>query len=153
MEAFKLVNFQHEHNTNMPIVRSIEGSECEAVCRSLFRNWHVNTLEEFFKKEEQEFVLLDDINAEDNDLDWNKVFNSIGIPVPNEVFINFERFNNIDVFLFNDFCKYFDDIWYPAADDIEVFDASFNWIVSVKHYGLVHYAKIEKVKKWKSQIK
>ena len=142
MEAFKLVNFKHEHNTNMPIVRSIEGSECEAVCRSLFRNWHVNTLEEFFKKEEQEFVLLDDINAEDNDLDWNKVFNSIGIPVPNEVFINFERFNNIDVFLFKDFCKYFDDIWYPAADDIEVFDALFNWIVSVKHYGAVHYAKI-----------
>lgn len=142
MEAFKLVNFKHEHNTNMPIVRSIEGSECEAVCRSLFRNWHVNTLEEFFKKEEQEFVLLDDINAEDDDLDWNKVFNRIGIPVPNEVFINFERFNNIDVFLFKDFCKYFDDIWYPAADDIEVFDTSFNWIVSVKHYGAVHYAKI-----------
>lgn len=142
MEAFKLVNFQHEHNTNMPIVRSIEGSECEAVCRSLFRNWHVNTLEEFFKKEEQEFVLVDNVNAEDDDLDWNKVFNSIGIPVPNEVFINFERFNNIDVFLFKDFCKYFDDIWYPAADDIEVFDSSFNWIVSVKHYGAVHYAKI-----------
>lgn len=142
MEAFKLVNFKHEHNTNMPIVRSIEGSECEAVCRSLFRNWHVNTLEEFFKKEEQEFILLDDINAEDDDLDWNKVFNRIGISVPNEVFINFERFNNIDVFLFNDFCKYFGDIWYPTADDIEVFDASFNWIVSVKHYGAVHYAKI-----------
>ena len=44
MEAFKLVNFKNEYNTNMPIVRSIEGSECEAVCRSLFRNWHVNTL-------------------------------------------------------------------------------------------------------------
>ena len=134
MEAFKLVNFKHEHNTNMLIVRSIEGSECEAVCRSLFRNWHVNTPEEFFEKEEQELVLLDDINAEDEDFDWNKVFNSIGIPVPNEVFINFERFK--------DFCKYFGDIWYPAADDIEVFDASFNWIVSVKHYGAVHYAKI-----------
>ena len=142
MEAFKLVNFKNEYNTNMPIVRSIEGSECEAVCRSLFRYWHVNTPEEFFEKEEQEFVLLDDINAEDEDFDWNKVFNSIGIPVPNEVFINFERFNNIDVFLFKDFCKYFDDIWYPAADDIEVFDSSFNWIVSVKHYGAVHYAKI-----------
>ena len=85
MEAFKLVNFKNEYNTNMPIVRSIEGSECEAVCRSLFRSWHVNTLEEFFEKEEQELVLLDDINAEDEDFDWNKVFNSIGIPVPNEV--------------------------------------------------------------------
>ena len=147
MEAFKLVNFQHEHNTNMPIVRSIEGSECEAVLCALFRSWHVTTLEEFFKKEEQEFVLVDNVNAEDDNFDWNKVFNRIGIPVPNEVFINFERFNSIDVFLFNDFCKYFGDIWYPAADDIEVFDAPFNWIVSVKHYGLVHYAKIEKVKK------
>ncbi len=90
---------------------------------------------------------MDNVNAEDDNFDWNKVFNRIGIPVPNEVFINFERFNSIDVFLFNDFCKYFGDIWYPAADDIEVFDATFNWIVSVKHYGLVHYAKIEKVKK------
>ena len=143
MEAFKLVNFKHEHNTNMPIVRSIEGSECEAVCRSLFRNWHVNTLEEFFKKEEQEFVLLDDINAEDDDLDWNKVFNSIGYLFLTRFSSTFERFNNIDVFpIQKTFCKYFDDIWYPAADDIEVFDASFNWIVSVKHYGAVHYAKI-----------
>lgn len=85
---------------------------------------------------------MDNVNAEDEDFDWNKVFNRIGIPVPNEVFINFERFNSIDVFLFKDFCNYFGDIWYPAADDIEVFDASFNWIVSVKHYGAVHYAKI-----------
>ena len=142
MEAFKLVNFKNEYNTNMPIVRSIEGSECEAVLCALFCSWHVTTLEEFFEKEEQELVLLDDINAENEDFDWNKVFNSIGIPVPNEVFINFERFNSIDVFLFKDFCKYFGNIWYPAADDIEVFDASFNWIVSVKHYGAVHYAKI-----------
>ena len=142
MKAFKLVNFQHEHNTNIPIVRSIEGSESEAVLCALFRSWHVTTLEEFFKKEEQEFVLVDNVNAEDDDFDWNKVFNRIGIPVPNEVFINFERFNSIDVFLFKDFCKYFGDIWYPAADDIEVFDASFNWIVSVKHYGAVRYAKI-----------
>ena len=56
MEVFKLVNFKYEHNTNMPIVRSIEGSECEAVLCALFRSWHVTTLEEFFKKEEQEFV-------------------------------------------------------------------------------------------------
>ena len=142
MEAFKLVNFKNEYNTNMPIVRSIEGSECEAVLCALFRSWHVTTLEEFFKKEEQEFILVDNVNAEDEDFDWNKVFNSIEIPVPNEVFINFERFNSIDVFLFKDFCKYFGDIWYPAAADIEVFDATFNWIVSVKHYGAVHYAKI-----------
>ena len=131
MEAFKLVNFQHEHNTNMPIVRSIEGSECEAVLCALFRSWHVTTLEEFFKKEEQEFVLVDNVNAEDDDFDWNKVFNRIGIPVPNEVFINFERFNSIDVFLFNDFCKYFGDICYPYDDYIEVFVATFILIVSV----------------------
>ena len=31
--------------------------------------------------------------------------------------------------------KYFSDIWYPSTDDIDVFDSSVSWILSVNHEG------------------
>ena len=126
MEAFKLINFKKANNAEMPIVRSMQGGECEA----------------FFEMEEREAVLLDGMNAENDDFNWNRVFDSIGIAVPHEVYINFGRFESIDVFLFEDFCNYFDDIWYPVVDDMEVFDATLTWLVSVRHYGAVFYKKI-----------
>ena len=33
--------------------------------------------------------------------------------------------------------RWFDDLWYPAADDLEIFDASCSWLVSVAHDGAV----------------
>ena len=35
--------------------------------------------------------------------------------------------------------KYFFDIWYWGADDIDIFDSTFKWVTSITHYGEVRY--------------
>ena len=53
------------------------------------------------------------------------------------IYINWYRFNAIDEMRFSDFVTYFDDVWYPAADDIDVFDSSCLWFLSISHNGVV----------------
>jgi len=79
--------------------------------------------------------------SEINEINWNKIFQVIGLPIPHEVYINDHKFEHLDVMLFSNFSKYFTDIWYPSADDIEIFDSSLNYIVAIRHYGALYYKK------------
>ena len=45
------------------------------------------------------------------------------------------KFNHLYQSILNDTDSYFDDIWYPDADDIDVFDDTVTWILSVAHSG------------------
>ncbi|WBA43925.1 hypothetical protein [Hymenobacter canadensis] len=73
---------------------------------------------------EQDFALLPTLTA-------------LGIvPLP-ELFVNWARFEEVDAFQTADVARYFDALWYPVADDIDLFDASFNWLVSIRHDGVV----------------
>lgn len=63
----------------------------------------------------------------------------IGITPMKEVFINWYRFERIDVFNAVDLDKFFYNIWFPSSDDIDIFDESLNWIVSIRHDGIISY--------------
>lgn len=41
----------------------------------------------------------------------------------------------------NELDKYFYDIWFPIADDIDLFDKSLSWILSIRHDGCITYIK------------
>lgn len=85
---------------------------------------------------------MDNVSAEDEDFNWYKVFDYLDIPIPHEVYINFDKFDKIDVISFENFNKYFSDIWYLADDDIEMFDVTKSWIISVRHYDSLYYTKM-----------
>lgn len=38
---------------------------------------------------------------------------------------------------FVDLANFFDYIWFPSSDDVDIFDASFDWILSIDHAGFV----------------
>jgi len=40
------------------------------------------------------------------------------------------------------FIKYFDDLWYPAADDIIVTATTFKWIIEINHEEIIRYGKV-----------
>jgi hypothetical protein len=56
---------------------------------------------------------------------------------PHRVFVNWYRFDDIDSLELDDLSRHFDDIWYPSVDDIEVFDESCRWFLSVSHDGRI----------------
>ena len=60
-----------------------------------------------------------------------------GVSAGSQILINWHRFDAIDEMSLGDLELYFDDIWYPGADDIEVFDHTCAWFLLVSHDGLI----------------
>jgi hypothetical protein len=74
-------------------------------------------------------------NAEDPDFDLVTVFERHGIKPRESCYVNFHRFDRICEFLTTQLATYLDDIWYPGPDDIEIFDDTLTWMISVDHDG------------------
>ena len=137
MDQIKLENFRKEHGFDMLIIRSLSAAECLEIRENLLYKFSLQNIDEFFKIDK--FSRLDGFNADEANFDIKAVFSKLNIATPNEICINFNKFESIDIFRFGDLDKFFSDIWYPSLDDIEIFDLNLNWIVSVRHYGAIYY--------------
>ena len=138
MDQIKLENFRKEYGFEMPIVRSLSPGECLKIRENLLHKFSLNDIDEFFKIDK--FNRLDGFNADEVNFDLKTAFSKLGIATPNEICINFNKFESIDILRFDDLSKFFSDIWYPSLDDIEIFDMNLSFIFSVRHYGLIHHA-------------
>jgi hypothetical protein len=43
------------------------------------------------------------------------------------------------VLKFDDFCKYYDDLWYPSADDLWVTEKEIKWVLEFDHEELFSF--------------
>ena len=137
MDQIKLENFRKEYGFKMPIIRSLSPDECLKIRENLLHKFSLNDIDEFFKIDK--FNKLDGFNADEANFDLKTVFRKLNIATPNEICINFNKFESIDILRFVDLCKFFSDIWYPSLNDIEIFDINLSFIVSVRHYGEIYY--------------
>jgi hypothetical protein len=87
------------------------------------------------------------INAFNDDFNLNILLPNVGILTQNNVYINWYQFDNIDKMHFGDLSNYFDDIWYPESDDIDIFDDTFLWVLSIYHYGGISTSKVKSCRK------
>ena len=120
MDQIKLENFRKEHGIKMPIIKSLPYDECLKTRENLLHKFSLDDIDEFFKIDK--FSRLDGFNADEENFDLKTAFSKLDIATPNEICINFNKFESIDIFRFVDLCKFFSDIWYPSLDDIEIFD-------------------------------
>ena len=137
MDQIKLENFRKEHGFEIPIVRSLSNDECIKIRENLLHKFSLDDIDEFFKIDK--FSRLDGFNADEEIFDLKAVFGKLNIATPNEICINFNKFESIDILHFDDLSKFFSDIWYPSLDDIEIFDINLSFIFSVRHYGAIYY--------------
>lgn len=137
MDQIKLENFRKEHGFDMPIIRSLSAGECLKIRENLLYKFSLDDIDEFFKIDK--FSRLDGFNADKENFDLKTAFSELGIAMPNEICINFNKFESIDILRFDDFCKFFSDIWYLSLDDIEIFDINLSFIVLVRHYRAIYY--------------
>ena len=80
--------------------------------------------------------------SDPNRLDLLKVFQSQNIDPLGQVYVNWYRFDDIDKIALADLQLHIGDIWYPASDDIDIFDDTLKWISSVTHYGAIRVLKL-----------
>ena len=137
MDQIKLENFRKEYGFKMPIIRSLSAGECLKIRENLLHKFSLDDVDEFFKIDK--FSRLDGFNADEENFDLKAAFRKLNIATPNEICINFNKFESIDILRFEDFSKFFSDIWYPSLDDIEIFDINLSFIISVRHYGAIYH--------------
>ncbi|WP_262367230.1 hypothetical protein, partial [Campylobacter concisus] len=135
MDQIKLENFYKEYGFDMPIIRSLPYDECIKIRENLLHKFSLDDVDEFFKIDK--FSRLDGFSADEENFDLKAVFGKLNIAMPNEICINFNKFESIDILHFDDLSKFFSDIWYPSLDDIEIFDINLSFIFSVRHYGAI----------------
>ena len=137
MDQIKLENFRKEYGFKMPIIRSLSAGECLKIRENLLHKFSLDDVDEFFKIDK--FSRFDGFNADEEKFDLKAAFRKLNIATPNEICINFNKFESIDILHFDDLLKFFSDIWYPSLDDVEIFDLNLSFIFSVRHYGVIYY--------------
>jgi hypothetical protein len=87
-------------------------------------------------------VLLDGVNTEDDGFDLAYILHRCGVAAGDEAYINWYGLSKgVDRFRLADLAVYFADVWYPASDDIEIFDDSCSWVLFVDHGSYVWLAR------------
>jgi len=60
-----------------------------------------------------------------------------GLPFPCEILINWRAFTNIDRMGLAELDEFWEYIWYPSSDDIDVIDSECRWMITIDHDGKV----------------
>lgn len=140
MEKFKLTHFKELYGFKIPTLRHLSVKESEIIIDKLCSIYRVKKLDFLLNKIYNTFTTIKEIDVDVDNFHIVNLFNELGITIPEEILINWDKFENIDCISFDIFNKYFSDIWYPIIDDIEIFDKEIKWIISIRHDGIISYS-------------
>jgi hypothetical protein len=82
------------------------------------------------------------VSADSEAFDFGLLLTGLGLRPSEKLYLNWYRFDRIDVVYTKDMIASFSDIWYPSVDDLDIFDVSASWIISITHYGAVQFLKM-----------
>jgi hypothetical protein len=140
MHKHKIVNFEKTSGGKFPYFRELDPGEAKIVKGELSTKIiskfgiDIDTLLARFDRFGE---AVNGVNAQSDDFTLKSLFELLSIIPRGRVFINWYRFDDIDEMSLDDFSIYFDDIWYPGSDDIDIFDSTKTWIISISHDGYV----------------
>lgn len=146
MEQVKIDNFIRENTRkDFPSYTPIANQECIDIRFSLAKNLMLSPLSDnatLVNEVDKKGKICSGIRGDSHDFDLKKVFSSLDICWSDYVYLNWYRYDDIDKMKFIDIANYFDDLWYPDADDIDIFDETLTWIFSVSHSGQIKILKM-----------
>lgn len=138
MDEFKLVNFERVHGVPFPTVERLAPAQCDAIVEKLRKQLGLpasaNRLDVVHALDSVE-VYVPSVSASDTSFDILSLFPASQIS--KSVLLNWYRFDDIDRIDLATVASFFSDIWYPASDDIDMFDEELSWVISIRHDGAV----------------
>jgi hypothetical protein len=139
MEEFKISLFESEYKLKFPGYKTLSVLECEELVNSIAKRLQIKT-----SSFESQLVPLRKGYIEIDALEGFKFSNTLAklqIKASSNIFLNWYQFKKIDLFKIDSLDRYFYDIWFPSSDDIDLFDESLSWILSIRHDGYISYIK------------
>jgi hypothetical protein len=141
MEIRNIIGFKLENpGIEFPNFRSLKDDETQEVRRRLKQKVMLSKDADDLTLSKQIAVLsvvCNGDNANDDKFNLLEVLRRLEIIPSGLVYLNFYRFDEIDEMSVGDVSRHFKYIWYPHSDDIDIFDSTFKWILSVSHDGIV----------------
>jgi hypothetical protein len=146
MDAFKIRNFVDSHKGEaFPWCRALDTAECIKIRSQIRKKVPISNSDDgslLLKAIDQMGNLAKNIGAGDSEFSLNAFLISEGIYAKEKVYLNWKQFDELDEMKYADVCEHFDDIWYPGSDDLDFFDDSFEWVLSIAHHGAIKLAKM-----------
>jgi hypothetical protein len=147
MEQFKIEHFKSEHpDHEFPSIGPIAERDIE----SLRERWFGNLDAEPDTDPLKVLTAIDSRSepvpgtADEESFNLRNTLERLGVSAADTVYINWDRFDTIDAIALRDLSDHFQFIWYPGADDIEIFDATCTWMLLVRHYGGVQIFRVKR---------
>ncbi len=147
MDQFKIENFCKSHPAaSFPYFKQIDAEECSVIAKrfavavGLSDSADSLTLARRIAEVESDVGTLNELNPQSS---LTQLLEKAKIPFSEFVYVNWNRFDSVDLMKFSDLVNYIDDIWYPSSDDIDIFDVTCSWIVSITHYRSVRAARFQ----------
>ena len=141
MERFKIEHFNRDHpGKTFPTFHVVGGVAARNLCVELIERMYPKkniSVADILSQIEHAETVIQGVDANDSDFDLRLVLERLKISPTKYVFLNWHRFESFDRFEFSDVNKCLHDIWYPSSDDLDIFDESLGWIVSIRHDGAV----------------
>lgn len=139
MDEVKIINFKRDHPSEpFPSWRSLGSEECSRLRGKLAARFGVAQAAAdagFVEAVHRSTTPLSGYRATDPSFEFGAVLAELRNPVGDRLLLNWYRYDDIDEMKKADFVRYFDDIWYPSSDDLEVFDSTCAWVLSISHAG------------------
>ncbi len=146
MQPFKIEHYEAEHGsgTFMPF-RHLPDDEAAALQKLLLARLGLD--ERTSPIELVQFVLneslpVEGFNAEDEGFSLSELLESLQLKMPELIYLNWHRFDDIDEVKTDDLIGMFDHVWYPAADDLDLVDQELRWLLSIHHSGALRVFKM-----------
>lgn len=150
MESFKINHFISDHpGMEFPWYRSLQLEEMEEIRKGMSIVFGLSSgaladdLLGFVSEMNEHGSTVEGVNAKDAGLELQPVLDLLNIMPEKKIFLNWYRYDSIDEMKTEDLFSYFEDIWYPDADDLDIFDSSLSWVLSVSHAGVISVAKTQ----------
>lgn len=142
MEEFKIDYFKERNaSKEFPEFEDLSDRECAVIKQLVQKKISVMDDIELVKYIRGNSKLIQGVNANSENFNFQKLLTDLNIDIPKDVFVNWFRFDKIDKFHFKDLNTCFEYIWYPGPDDIEIFTEQIDWIISIDESGLIFLYK------------
>ncbi len=139
MDAFKIELFEKETGKAFPDFRTLDKEECAVLCRRFCGKMQIPKLKmPAVGYLERKGAFVENFNALQDGFNVSELFACLKVTA-DIIYVCWDNFETIDIMSLQDFSRHFDDIWFPAADNIIVFPQEMSFVLLVRHDGAVYF--------------
>jgi hypothetical protein len=140
MKNHKVLNYDREFPSGPPLkFTSLTQREAETLGQQLINRAGLEGVSpiEMLRGALARAEKLPNVCLDEHEIELAEVLERCEVKPQKRVYIQWRLFEEVDEFDLDELKRVFYYVWYPIADDIELFDDSMRWIVFIEHHGAV----------------